>query len=149
MQSIRTVFFVLSLSLLASAFPGSPKDSSAFIVNGRDADIADFPHHLGLFDQVRYFCGASVLSRLWALSASHCLDLNTPPELVSLNSYYLVSFLLTSDIQINLWGGSTSRVSGGHLFFVVSYHYHVSYRICNASGIPTHSTQYRANNLGP
>lgn len=30
--------------------------------------------------------------------------------------------------QINLWGGSTSRVSGGHLFFIREYHLHPLYR---------------------
>jgi len=45
------------------------RDISRRIVNGEEADIADFPHALALFDSGRFFCGASVISRYWALSA--------------------------------------------------------------------------------
>jgi trypsin len=43
------------------------------------------------------------------LSAAHCLDFDTPAN------------------QINLWGGSTSRLSGGHVFFVDRYLNHPQY----------------------
>lgn len=110
MESIAKLFALFAIFALAKGFPSRDESISGLIVNGRDADIADFPHHLGLFDQGRFFCGASVLSPLFALTASHCLDLNTPPEL------------------IYLWGGSTSRATGGHLFFVSSYHLHPQYQ---------------------
>ena len=45
------------------------RDISRRIVNGEEADIADFPHALALFDSGRFFCGASVISRHWALTA--------------------------------------------------------------------------------
>lgn len=85
------------------------------IVNGQPADIADFPHHLGLFDLQRggYQCGAVNIASLWAISAAHCLDSSTPPEF------------------INLWGGSTSRLSGGIVFFVVQYINHPQYNSMN------------------
>lgn len=41
--------------------------------------------------------------------AAHCVDFNTPPS------------------QVHLYGGSTSRISGGHLFFVQRYVLHPSY----------------------
>jgi secreted trypsin-like serine protease len=44
-------------------------DDERRIVNGQDADIADFPHALSLLDLGRYICGASVISRYFALSA--------------------------------------------------------------------------------
>lgn len=85
-----------------------------FIVGGIPANIADFPHQLALLDLVRggasgYMCGASNIHRLWALSAAHCLQSNTAPEM------------------IQLYGGSTSRISGGRLFFVSRYILHPSY----------------------
>lgn len=43
------------------------------------------------------------------MTAAHCLDLGTPAEL------------------LNLYGGSTSRLTGGHIFFVESYHIHPQY----------------------
>lgn len=110
MKSIASLFVLTAIFAFAQSFPGRAESFSSRIVNGRDANIADFPHHLALFDQGRYFCGASVLSPQFSLTAAHCLDLNTPPEL------------------INLWGGSTSRATGGHLFFVASYHLHPQYR---------------------
>lgn len=88
--------------------------TSGRIVGGIPANIADHPHHLALLDMVRggpsgYMCGASNIHAIWALTAAHCLDFGTPPELV------------------HLWGGSTSRVSGGHLFFVRQYFLHPGY----------------------
>lgn len=56
-----------------------------------------------------YMCGASNIHRYWALSAAHCLDFGTDPTF------------------INLHGGSTSRISRGHLFFVKRYILHPSY----------------------
>lgn len=81
------------------------------IVGGDPANIADFPHHLGLLDLSwgGYICGASVISPLHSLSAAHCLEFGVPAS------------------QINLWGGSTSRISGGTVFFTTSYILHPGY----------------------
>jgi secreted trypsin-like serine protease len=74
---MKTFGWVLVFLVSAiSADSHNENDISGLIVNGRDADIADFPHHLALIDQGRYFCGASVINRLFALSAAHCLVLN-------------------------------------------------------------------------
>jgi len=89
----------------------TPSNIAPGIVGGRPADIADFPWHLGLLDLSwgGYICGASNISPFWALSAAHCLEFDTPATL------------------INLWGGSTSRLTGGHLFFVTEYILHPQY----------------------
>lgn len=81
------------------------------IVGGHPANIADFPWHLGLIDLDwgGYICGASNIAPRWALSAAHCLEFGVPAHL------------------INLWGGSTSIVSGGTIFFVESYSLHPQY----------------------
>lgn len=93
-----TVMEKSTLILLFAIFQISSSaniEKSPFIVGGIPASIADHPHHLALLDLVlggpgSYWCGASNIHRLWALTAAHCLDFNTPPTL------------------INLWGGSTS-----------------------------------------
>lgn len=56
-----------------------------------------------------FICGASAISKQWAISASHCLEFNNPPS------------------QINLRGGSTNRMSGGFVFLVESYMLHPQY----------------------
>lgn len=82
MELIKSLLAFAAFFTLVTSFPSSGEDVSGLIVNGRDADIADFPHQLALYDRGRYFCGAAVINRIWALTAAHCLDLNTPPEFV-------------------------------------------------------------------
>lgn len=108
--------FVAILSLIATIQVSqcNPVDNSPLVVGGSPAYIEDFPHSLALLDMVRggatgFICGASNIHRLWALSAAHCLHSNTPPE------------------SIHLYGGSTSRLSGGRKFFVTRYILHPNY----------------------
>lgn len=72
MRKFSSLLCVVLLVVLANCFPHG-EDASGFIVNGRDAQISDFPHQLALFDQGRYFCGAAIINRLFALTAAHCL----------------------------------------------------------------------------
>lgn len=116
MKASCAIFILVAFSASSRAgieFPLnlSQFDSSRRIVNGQPANIEDFPHHLGLFDLQHggYQCGAVNIAPLWALSAAHCLDRNVAPEF------------------INLWGGSTSRLTGGIVFFVAQYINHPQY----------------------
>lgn len=109
MAFFKIIVFVAVLGLAQSAAIDGTR-----IVGGESATIADFPHSLALLDMVRggpsgYMCGASNVHRLWALTAAHCVDFGTPAS------------------QVNLYGGSTSRISGGHMFFVTAYHLHPGY----------------------
>lgn len=124
-----SLIFVIFIALFClSKAQEDDNVSGERIVNGQEADVADFPHVLALLDRGRYFCGASAISLFWgkinnliiinfikkifflALTAAHCLDLGTPPNL------------------INLYGDSTSRLTGGTLYFVENYTNHPSYR---------------------
>lgn len=48
------------------------------------ADISDYPHHLAMLWNGFYICGASIISRTFALSAAHCLDRGDNPNIVRL-----------------------------------------------------------------
>jgi secreted trypsin-like serine protease len=81
------------------------------ILGGDVADIAQFPHMLVLLDLTfgGFICGAGAISDRWAVTAAHCLEFNTPPS------------------EINLRGGSSNRLTGGHIFFAESYSLHPQY----------------------
>lgn len=85
MELIKSLLAFAAFFTLVTSFPSSGEDVSGLIVNGRPADIADFPHKLALYDRGRFFCGAAIIDRLHALTAAHCLDLQTPPEFVRIN----------------------------------------------------------------
>lgn len=105
------IFFLLSVIAALNFSDARNIEVDPLIVGGEPASIADFPHSLAILDLVRggYLCGASNIHRLWALTAAHCVDFGTPFEM------------------INLYGGSTSRLSGGHLFFISRYVMHPGY----------------------
>lgn len=81
------------------------------IVGGEPADIEDFPHQLVLLDLTLggFICGASIIHEIWSATAAHCLEFGTPAT------------------QINLRGGSSSRLIGGYIFLAESYTLHPQY----------------------
>lgn len=114
MDKLLILLAVVAFSTFLQPSTSKAVETSPFIFGGEPADIANFPYQLALLDMRiggpgGYHCGASNIHRLWALTAAHCVNYGTPPEL------------------INLWGGSTSRVSGGHLFFITRYVMHPNY----------------------
>lgn len=58
-MKVFALIFVVFISL------SKAQDNERRIVNGQDADVEDFPHVLALYDQGRYFCGASAIARYW------------------------------------------------------------------------------------
>lgn len=150
MALIKSFLALAAFFTLVTSFPSNGEDVSGLIVNGRPADISDFPHKLALYDRGRFFCGAAIIDRLHALTAAHCLDMNTPPEFVRTNfklySVLKLNFIqnfyprltckdeihiskkIMKKINFHRYGGSTSRISGGHLFFAQEYHLHEQYR---------------------
>lgn len=110
-KSVNSRRFTERLSLRTPFYKRQRPSVNPSIVNGQPAEIADFPHHLGLLDLTfgGYICGAANIAPLWALSAAHCLEFGVAPNM------------------INLWGGSTSRLTGGIIFFVTEYVNHPQY----------------------
>lgn len=73
-------------------------DSQLKIVGGQSADIKDFPFQVSLRRYDSIYCGGSILSEKWILTAGHCVyDLNGD----------------VSDVALR--AGSTSQSSGGQL----------------------------------
>ncbi|CAG0898519.1 unnamed protein product [Cyprideis torosa] len=82
--------FIASLLLcgtLARAFPQLPLDSNTSkngslessdgmrIINGDDARAGWFPHQVALLTSSNvFFCGGSIISREWVVTAAHCVE---------------------------------------------------------------------------
>ena len=44
------------------------------IVGGHEATPHSFPHQAALFIDNMYFCGGSLISSEWIMTAAHCMD---------------------------------------------------------------------------
>nr|CAD7447130.1 unnamed protein product [Timema bartmani] len=68
------------------------------IVGGKQADILDFPYLVSLqLKDEGHICGASLINKLWVLTASHCVvDLNT---LTSKNPKFYVIVAGSNDVR--------------------------------------------------
>lgn len=51
---------------------GAKSNWDGRIVGGKDADIEDFPYQVSLRFLDDHFCGASILSEKYVLTAAHC-----------------------------------------------------------------------------
>jgi trypsin len=80
------------------------------IIGGKTANITDFPYQLALIYKGVCYCGASIISKSWALTAGHCFDQRPAIK----------------DIVFRA-GSSDNRV-GGKMFKIVKYFVHPYYR---------------------
>ncbi|XP_019393657.1 PREDICTED: serine protease 55 [Crocodylus porosus] len=51
------------------------------VIGGRGAQAGEFPWQVSIQSHGRHFCGGMIISSWWILSAAHCFEDETPPDL--------------------------------------------------------------------
>ncbi|KAF7275004.1 hypothetical protein GWI33_012280 [Rhynchophorus ferrugineus] len=109
--------FVVILISTASATPlgnnyaGGSNNLQTRIVGGSVVNISSYPYQVQILNKNEHICGGSILSKLFILSAAHCMnDVSTVTNLV---------------VRV----GSTSRKQGGKLFSVAKLYSHSKFDI--------------------
>ncbi|XP_063701065.1 trypsin-1-like [Culicoides brevitarsis] len=80
---LSTVFLIASIVVASQAAPSNDfrYPTNGRIVGGVVSDIKDFPYQVSLQDGSRHFCGGSIISKKWILSAAHCMEQMTASRL--------------------------------------------------------------------
>ncbi|XP_019529951.3 trypsin beta [Aedes albopictus] len=90
-------------------FRKSEMSSKRLIVGGEETSIEAYPYQVAILYSNVQFCGGSIISDLWVLTAAHCLDWKP------------------KNADISIRSGSSSRSTGGTIHAVYYYHIHEQY----------------------
>ncbi|XP_003705999.3 mite allergen Der f 3 [Megachile rotundata] len=113
---------LLALLALATASPThkfiplNPLTPSGQIIGGTDAKIEEFPHQVSLQSSGFGFCGGSIISDVWVVTAAHCM------------TSYPASW-------ITVRAGTATKSSGGSLHQVEQVIIHENH-VTNRYGVP-------------
>lgn len=83
--------------------------SRRMIVGGEETTIEAYPYQVAILYLNQQFCGGSIISDSWVLTAAHCLD------------FY------PKNVDISIRSGSSSRSRGGSIHPIHYYHIHEEY----------------------
>ncbi|KAJ8976732.1 hypothetical protein NQ317_004283 [Molorchus minor] len=102
-------YCILMLTFVTAGAPqGAVPTLDGRIVGGRNASISDYPYQVSLQFYGYHFCGGSIISSTWVLTAAHCT------ESIDMNSF-------------TVRAGSSSVVSGGQVLNVLRILIHPQY----------------------
>ncbi|XP_015037024.2 chymotrypsin-1-like [Drosophila pseudoobscura] len=81
-QSVSLLLFALLLALSGLQSCQSAKYLQSRVINGEDAEVGLAPYQVSLQIGGFHFCGGSIITPFWVISAAHCLIEHTPTVVV-------------------------------------------------------------------
>ncbi|KAF5285999.1 hypothetical protein FQR65_LT12996 [Abscondita terminalis] len=94
---------VIAILLIVGGWNRISASSIDRIVGGSNAGIGQYPHQVSLRYQGSHFCGGSVISTRWVLTAAHCIG-----------QTIMSSTVVVGTNQLN-WGGQSYNIAGGYV----------------------------------
>lgn len=73
--TVQTVLVTIlaSIGCISTAFMPNHNNNSVSIVNGEEAKRGQFPHQVSLQRNQFHFCGGSIITSRWIVTAAHCV----------------------------------------------------------------------------
>merc|ERR1712243_262102 len=89
------------------AVPNCGQSKSTKIVGGNEVTPHEYPWQVGLFIDDMYFCGGSIISEDWILTAAHCMDGAGFVEVVMVLTVSMMIMKLVASVSLQLISSPT------------------------------------------